>query len=309
MHRNKKKNHNYGTFLAATGRFQKYKRKAVLAVLILALSVAGISAFFRPHNQTGNTLADTKPVDLGLPGWWLQEYFGSSVCDQSTCQMDADPDQDKLTNAQEYFYHTEPLNPYTAKDTLNDGQLVTAGFDPSKHGRVTFEQQADPDNILGESLVFAEDIQKMVADSNDIAKVTLPLVEDDKLQIVYLETASAYNEYSSRMQSAVSQYFPQQNLAGITQILKSGSDAEVTDIKIKAGLLAMELKTIPVPKRFLMFHKYNIAMFGLLSEILPAPTDLSAAGSDAWYDKVQQFLAVQQRLDFEKQFLAKEFPQ
>ncbi len=307
MSKDKKKNHNYGSFVLARNSFQQFKRKAVLGILVLIVVVGFGSAIFKYVTNKPKTQAEIKVTDNTLPGWWLQDYFGSSVCSEDICKADNDPDKDGLTNAQEYFYHTDPFNLHTAKDTLNDGQLVAAGFDPSKPGHVTFDEVANPDNLFGESLVFAQDVQQMVADSKDISKVALPLVEDDKLQIIEGETPAIFEEYTSKLQSTIGKYFRKQDLSNLTEILKSGSDAQIADVKLKAALLASDLKTFPVPKKFLMFHKYNISMFQLLSEILSAPTDLSGTDGDAWYDKVQQFLAVQQKLSFEQQFLAKEF--
>lgn len=304
MFKNKNKNSakggQYGTFITAKAGYKKYARLFVTALTVVIFVLgAGIALFkLKPVKK-----AAVSAVADQIPGWWNQQYFSSSTCDKDICLPAADPDKDNLTNVQEFYYHTNPLVAFTAGDTINDGQLVAAGYDPSKPGRVTFDQVANPENLLGESLVFASDVKQMVADANDIGKVNLPLVQDDQLQVVYGESEEVYKTYISRLQSVFTRYFRTQDINNITEILKSGNDTEVIDIKIKAAALAEDLKAIPVPGRFLTFHKYNIVEFQLLSEIIPAPADISGPGGDVWYEKVQAFLAVQQKLSFEEQVL------
>jgi hypothetical protein len=294
-----------GSINTLTG-FKKYARIFVTTLLVVIfVGGAGIAIYKKIHKpKVQAAITETVQLDLTkIPGWWSQQYFGTAACEKETCQPGNDPDKDKLNNLQEYFYHTDPLNPNTAKDTLNDGELVAAGFDPSKPGRVTFEEMITPENLMGESLVFDKDIQQLVADANDISKVNLPLVKDDEIKINYSETEENYKAYSSEIHDAFDRYFPAQDMNSLLQVIQSGSDTEIIDLKLKAEALSVELKTISVPIRLLTFHKYNIAMFQLISEILPAPTDYSGAASDIWFEKVQQFLAVSQRLNFEVESL------
>ncbi|HTL39443.1 MAG TPA: hypothetical protein VL306_01385 [Methylomirabilota bacterium] len=304
-----KQKEKLGKFFTSRNSFLKIKKNLTLSILGLVLIAGTGGLLFKYLHPQTKKIADTKLVDTSTPAWWQKQYFGSSVCEKDNCAATADPDSDKLTNAQEYYYHTNPLSAYTVGDTLSDGELVAAGFDPSKPGHVTFDQVSTPENLLGESLVFSDDIKKIVADSNDISQVNLPLAQDDELQIIYTEDSDTYKTYASKLHSTINRYFSDQDSANIGEILKSGTDAQVYDIKTKSESLASDLKQISVPAKFLMFHKYNIAMFQLLSEIIPAPLNLNDSVSDEWYDKVQEFLAVQQKLDFEKQFLSKEFPE
>lgn len=304
MLKSKQKN-QYGTFIIAKTENKKTVRILITALLavIFVLGIGGI-LFNKSKKPKQQAITETISLD-SIPGWWYQQYFGSSVCDKDNCKPEADPDKDKLSNVQEYYYHTNPQNAFTVKDILDDGELVEAGFDPSRTGHVTFDQAATPENLLGESLVFSQDIRQMVADDLDISKVNLPQVKDDELRISYAEDEASYKAYASELKMTITKYFREQDISDIKYILKSGSDGELSDIGIKSGALATELKTIKVPLKLLTFHKYNVVLFQLLSEVIPVPSNLSGSDSDAWFEKVQAFLAVQQKLGFEMQALSK----
>lgn len=296
----KNKNH-YGTFV--TKRPWYFCRKCAIgsSLILFAVVSAGFVGYKAFKNKpVEQVLQISSATASEMPGWWYDEHFGSSVCEAEDCKSDADPDEDKLTNAQEFYYHSSPVNRDTNSNGLTDGEDVALNFDPSKPGKMTFDEVTAPENLLGESLVLGKDIRQMVADSNDVSKVNLPLVENDQLQIIYAEDATIYKTYASKLQSTMNKYFPQRDISYIRLILKSGNDEEVFDIKLKSAVLSVELKKIQVPVKLLMFHKYNISMFQLLSEIIPVPLDLSGPESEVWYDKVQAFLVVQQKLNFEE---------
>jgi hypothetical protein len=258
--------------------------------------------------KVSQTIANDKASEI--PAFWYEQYFGKGVCDDEVCKPEADPDSDKLTNAQEYFYNTNPLNYRTVGDELNDGELVAAGFDPSKKGRVVFTENAIDtaieDSALGESLVFDEDIKKVIADAQDISKVVLPLVDDAELQITDEQTEEVYLKYFNDLRSKVAKYFSKEDVAEVNMVLQAGSGVDVSQIQSKAKLLSAELKTVTVPAELLQFHKYNIAFYSLLAVVIENPTDENI---NHWYDSAQAFMAVQQKLNLEKQLLAKEFGQ
>ncbi len=75
------------------------------------------------------TDASGNPIDTdgnGLPDWWEQQHFGHNGVDPN-----ADPDNDGLSNLQEYQNNTDPNNPDTDNDGLSDGAEVQLGTDPN----------------------------------------------------------------------------------------------------------------------------------------------------------------------------------
>ncbi len=280
------------------GRISKVRSKLrplitfiTIVIFVFGSGLVAYNKFFK-SNKTSVVSGESTEI----PAWWYQKYFGKSICEIDLCRAEEDPDGDKLTNKQEYYYHTDPQNDHTIQDEMNDGELVAAGFDPSRKGRMTFDQAASDDNILGESLLLDLDIKKLVAEDMNIDNIILPLVQDDELRIVTDESEESYNRYSDEMKSVTDRYFPDQRIDSIIEIFESGNGAALEDARYRASSLAHDLKKIPVPSKLLLFHKYNIALTQLISDV----TDPRAIGSDAWYDKAQALFATQQRLNLEQ---------
>src|SRR6185369_5645960 len=99
------------------------------------------------------------------------------------CKPESDPDNDKLTNAQEFYYHSSPLNAHTIGDKLSDGELVASNIDPSKTGHQSFDQVASDDSVLGESIVFDTDIKNMIADLTQIKNAQIPEINPNLIKI------------------------------------------------------------------------------------------------------------------------------
>ncbi|MBX4191661.1 MAG: hypothetical protein KW804_02590, partial [Candidatus Doudnabacteria bacterium] len=139
-----------------------FKWKYLVIVMLVFVSTTALYFGLKQKMNKQAIVSGIGTSDDQTPGWWLQKYFSSSTCTTIACEPGSDPDNDKLTNAQEFYYHSNPLNPNTIGDPLNDGQLVAQGFDPSRPGKISFEEAASDDSILYESIVFEEDIKKMV---------------------------------------------------------------------------------------------------------------------------------------------------
>jgi len=287
------------------------KQKLILSLLVVILVSAGAigikNKFFSGNTKQASVVE--LPTREEIPGWWYSEYFGSSVCQIDMCAAEADPDGDKLTNAQEFYYHTDPFKTHTAEDAeWNDGELVARGFDPSRPGRLTFDQVVEEDNVLLESLVYENDLKQMVAEANDISKVMIPQIADDKLQITNSLSNEVVQTYLADFQSTVDKYFTKEQVSQVKMMLENPT-SDVGDLPVKAAMLAQDLEKIKVPAIFLTFHKYNISFYTLLGKIINPPPVTSVKEYNAWYDNVQAFMAVQQKLSFERQVLAKQLGQ
>jgi hypothetical protein len=301
MFRNKQKN-QYGTFQVNRG----YKKiiRILVAALLAVIFVLAFSIFLYKKANKPVKMAETQvSVPDQIPGWWYQQYFGSSVCDKDACKPDADPDRDGLSNAQEFYYHTDPLKNHTVGDKLSDGQLVAQGFDPSRAGRMRFEQVASDENILGESLVFNSDIKNLINESVNPPNLKLPTVNESGL-IIENDSKQSFATYSKAATDTVNSHFPSDKMTYITNAMQSRDYARISDIQTRLTAAVSDLKKVPVPKTFLQLHKYAIAYLDLLSQVTQVP-DQTALSDDTnvegniWFDKMQALMQLYQRITLE----------
>jgi hypothetical protein len=146
------------------------------------------SALISTTGTSGHVIADAMtwvpvaadPTDSnanGLPDAWELHFLGSL-----DNQADADPDNDMLTNLQEYQIGTDPASNDTDGDGMLDGPEVAAGLDP-----FTNDASLDPDAdgltnaaelAAGTSPFLADSDHDGMSDSFELAHGLNPLVDD-----------------------------------------------------------------------------------------------------------------------------------
>ncbi|MEO8065652.1 MAG: cupredoxin family copper-binding protein [Candidatus Doudnabacteria bacterium] len=102
--------------------FQSKWAYIVVGFIVLLILGLGSYLLFVPKKST-------TPVPVAvvtkLPKVWLLQYFNNEVCaDQTYCGDAADPDQDGLSNYDEFKASTNPTNPDSDLDGLADGDEV-----------------------------------------------------------------------------------------------------------------------------------------------------------------------------------------
>jgi len=306
--REKIKNKNkYGTFLVNKNLLNRFNQltKKQKQVLILASSMVvlagGFFVIYRTQTKV-NPVYTYEASAAEIPGWWYKDYFGYSVCEVDRCQVNADPDNDKLNNGQEFFYKSDPLRKDTNGNGRNDGEDVANNVDPSKKGNVTFDQVASDENILGESLLFDADVKKEFAKSFDMTNVVLPLPSDIELDIIENPRQADIDGYTFALNELIKKHLPYTK-DQIKLMADTSSDSEIQNFKANSVQLASSLKKLAVPLPLINLHKYTIAMYELMPDVLfNSEADLenkSTKEKNAWYDKTQMFLVISQKLDFE----------
>ncbi|MBX4205318.1 MAG: hypothetical protein KW788_04015 [Candidatus Doudnabacteria bacterium] len=276
-----------------------------ILIVILAVSTTAFVLFKKDKSLPKAGIETVYASEM--PDWWNLKYFGHSVCTSELCKPEKDLDGDHLNNAQEFYYHTDPYNPYTVGDQMNDGELVAHNFDPSKPGRITFEEAVSDDGVLEEGLLFDKDIKKMVAESQDMSKVYLPIPSSLELKITNDNNPESYKKYFDDVQNRVSKVFSKSDMQNIISTMQSGGDKS-DSIKAQASLLAGDLKNVSVPVKLLAFHKYTIGFYELLGEVAVG-SDESNVNDPQWYDKAQAFFVIQGKLAAEKDLLTRELGQ
>lgn len=294
---------------------QNRQKSALLVfsvIFVLGTGAFGVNALINKLHPQHAINTNGEEYATTAPGWWYQQYFGSSTCETDLCKPESDPDHDKLTNQQEFFYNSDPTKAYTVNDPLNDGELVEQGFDPSRPGHVLFTEVLSDDSLIEDGILFDSEVQDIIKQGSDISQVKIPLLDDSKINIVYVDDADAYKKYLDDLTAKLNQYFPASQMESIKNLVEKGQNADVAEIAGNARTLAQDLQTMEVPAKMASFHKYTIAFWNLLPDVISNPPtglefDMTDTAANAWYDKAQAFFAVQQRLDFEKQLLSKQF--
>ena len=102
------------------------------------------------HWGTGTDPLNPDSDGDGLPDGWEIAYGMNPLVPNGTATdprfaPDADPDHDHLTNRQESELGTNPFQPDSDGDGMDDGWEVAQGFDPAVHNSQTERTDDDPD--------------------------------------------------------------------------------------------------------------------------------------------------------------------
>lgn len=302
-------NKNESKISRLTGWFKSNQIKSsvwVFGFLVLSGSVVGLVLKFSNNDSKNATTQEVAESVDAIPGWWYQEHFGASICEQDNCQLPADPDGDKLTNAQEYFYNTDPNNKDSNANGNTDGEDVAFGYAPNKPGKTTFEEAGSDDNIVGESLLFNTEIKDVIVKMTDLSKTVLPevneaelVIRQDNSQEAFIEYMLALDEASKKFYSSPDQY------AGLSEQIKQQNQAVINELKMTALKVAAEYKKVPVPSDALQLHKYHIALWSIVPSVVDIPVSdgginaLYSAETNRWFDNAQAVIALNQKISIE----------
>ncbi len=293
----------------------RYKLSSLVfgVVLMVGLVWAGIDALTSKKEEHAALNIDGMPIVI--PGWWYSDYFGYSVCEKEECQPDADPDGDKLTNQHEYYYHSDPTNKDTNGNGLTDGEDVAFGYAPDKEGRVSFDQVASDDNIVGESLLFDKEVKDLIVDMSDFSKVVLPEISDSELNIIDSRGVESFVDYMLALDDVSKKYNPTGNeFDSIGEQVKQQNSMVIDDLKLMAVKVREEYRKIPVPRDAIQLHKYHLALWGVLPHVLDFPAqDLGLnvynTAANKWYDNAQIMISLNQKMEIELQKLRNQYRQ
>jgi hypothetical protein len=275
---------------------------AFALLLVVGLATGGIIKLTsRGQIQSATTQQDAESAER-IPGWWYQEHFGASTCEQDACRLESDPDVDKLTNAQEYFYSSNPMKQDTNGNGNTDGQDVAFGYAPSKPGKVTFDEAGSDDSIVGESLLFNDEIKDVIVNMTDLSKSAMPEVNEAELVITDNNTQDGFIDYMLKMDEISKKFHAAGQYAGLSEQIKMQNPTVIGNLKLSAIQIANEYKKVPVPSDALQLHKYQIGLWSLVPSVIETPTGVDSINSlyeegiNRWFDSVQSMIAINQKI-------------
>lgn len=234
-----------------------------------------------------------------VPGWWFNENFGASVCEQEDCLPSADPDKDKLSNYQEYFYSSDPKNTDTNANGNTDGEDVAFGFVPNKPGKVTFTEAGSDETILGESLAYNDEVKQIIVGMTDYNKVLIPEINELELNVLKTSTRDDFVNYILKMNEETNKYTVLPNIA---DSIKQQDPNMLDEIKRLSASLVNDYKNVDVPADAVQLHKYHLALWQLMPMVAEIPTGTADAESlfdedvNEWYDSVQAMISLNQKI-------------
>lgn len=129
-----------------------------------------LGGFIFPSGSNQKTTTANVPADYTK---WIQKYYVYEN-DQTLLAPSADPDQDGLTNIEEYYLGTNPLRSDTDGDGFLDGQEVVDGYNPLYPGKLT-----DAQRKLVDAYVDKTDVQSRLRFSGFTGVAGATIREED----------------------------------------------------------------------------------------------------------------------------------
>lgn len=112
-------------------------------------------------------------MDSMIPSWWLERYFHESACtDESVCGALADPDNDGLTNIEEFRLGTDPTNPDTAGTGHTDSWEFQNGYNPLTGEKINYQNPKDNGQLTSDIYKVLNAVSSKTTDNQPAVTLT-----------------------------------------------------------------------------------------------------------------------------------------
>ena len=259
---------DFSEILRDPTRLQKF---ILPAVLLVGAGLIALGASL-PSRNGGDGEAS---ADQTLPAEWLKRYFGTA--DENNLKVqgpDGDPDEDGLTNWQEFYFSTDPTKLSTMGDGISDGAKVAFNINPLTGEQIYSTAYAEEitrkfieDNKLEEFKV--ENIQKEVDEllnPQDINSIEIVLPDPRTLKVVDNSSPEFIDNYLQRSLEVGGGMITSAQQLAEQFAAPTGVDASVTLTSIHETI--EELRQMQVPRDFLRIHQLVIAGLFASSHLL-----------------------------------------
>lgn len=240
------------------------KGLVLAAVVVGAIAIWTHGTFSFKASQEDVELARlSSPMSLE----WQQLYFGKQICRRPNfCGAEADPDKDGLSNYQEYLFFTDPTDPDSDGDGINDGQEVRDYKNPIGVGTVkTARDVTDPYDInalndevikLGLDEIKAGDVMSVEQIQMAAARLTeLPAFTEIPFTITSENNQAAVDEYARQYGRVTQEFLSNPAAAYASSIADNSDQALVEEFMNQTAFYATTLVAIPVPSDLFAFNR------------------------------------------------------
>lgn len=255
-------------FLENRAKHNRYKAFAYAGIIlfVIAGSAAGGYFLYQKYQKPGDSASASAQANSGkLPHEWLVKYFGTD--DENNARVggpDGDPDEDILTNEQEFFFGTDPIDPDSDADGQYDGAEVAFNSNPLGEGEL---YSTDAVKKLVSQYLESQDLQEFkkenieqqvlgILNPPDPANVQIVLPDEKTLKVIDDNSTTAVEKYLEKANAAV------QDL-GISEeeIVNSFDNPLASNQQLVAVVYETvnKLRNIPVPRAMAYFHQLHIA--------------------------------------------------
>ncbi|OGE79146.1 MAG: hypothetical protein A2751_05920 [Candidatus Doudnabacteria bacterium RIFCSPHIGHO2_01_FULL_46_14] len=291
-------------FFSSVRNASRLKKLVIPIGIFFIVMIAAAAMYFYSPSENSVLGENKTPNAPTLSGAWLMKYFLTE--DENAPHVggpDGDPDNDIITNVQEYYYGTNP----TKEDTDDDGDIdsyeIAFGQNPNGGGDLVLADTArdyikEYIETSGELADFSE--EKILAEVKETFNPDQPVILDfpsDKEFIVIKQNdVPAFEKYYDATSGLDSlQDWEKEDLQA--RLFEGMSWDEVDSYVERLDAAEKILKQTPVPSEIINIHKIKIANLRAGKRMLELVRDnykLEQDNDRFWPDFFAQLIAGQQ---------------
>ncbi|MBI4054292.1 MAG: hypothetical protein HY397_03110 [Candidatus Doudnabacteria bacterium] len=286
--------------LLDTSKSSLFQDKKNVAIFVLALALILVGAFLigtlQPRNNKDSGQQVASSGQFIIPEAWIKEHFKELAFESPEVGgLNGDPDDDGLSNYQEYKNQTVPTKPDTDDDGTPDGSEVALGTDPlagDPAAAIRNEQDVRDliygirDEIAVEDESLGQEMEKML-DLN--RPLSVPQLSDSEIKIVPASSQAAL-AYQQGLTAALGDYNSGRIADQFGLLFAGGSSQQVAATYAIVDKTLAELRALPVPSDLKQDLKNQIIFFLSMRNIISAQEYMIAHPEDIakWGDIIYQ---------------------
>lgn len=273
-----------GDILKNRDKASRYKKFLLPVILVVILGAAGFTGYLLYSKSQKNKAARELALSeqnaqnnstCSLPKDWVIKYFATdNQYDPKVGGGDGDPDEDILSNCQEYFYGTDPTNPDTMGSGQLDGAKVVMGLNPldgKAMGELAYVEQAanrfsdlyqipelKKENVKSQVLGLLNPPDPATLDVGLPDPSTLKVISDNSISLIY--------DYLSKLQKYTDNF--DSNELTIQDIMDNPGTPTSQATLANVYEIINVLREMPVPSDLLKFHQLHIAFLYATANIM-----------------------------------------